>query len=58
VLASAQRADMLVDFSDLPPGSELTFLNTARVPFNGRTVSGGSTGIDGIEEGDWCDRSF
>jgi FtsP/CotA-like multicopper oxidase with cupredoxin domain len=35
VLASAQRADLLVDFSDLKPGSELTFLNTARVPFNG-----------------------
>jgi FtsP/CotA-like multicopper oxidase with cupredoxin domain len=35
VLASAQRADLLVDFSDLGPGSELTFVNTARVPFNG-----------------------
>jgi hypothetical protein len=35
VLASAQRADLLVDFSDLQPGSELTFVNTARVPFNG-----------------------
>ena len=35
VLASAQRADVLVDFSDLQPGSELTFVNTARVPFNG-----------------------
>lgn len=35
VLASAQRADLLVDFSDLRPGSELTFVNTARVPFNG-----------------------
>ena len=35
ILASAQRADLLVDFSDLQPGSELTFVNTARVPFNG-----------------------
>jgi FtsP/CotA-like multicopper oxidase with cupredoxin domain len=35
VLGSAQRADLLVDFSDLQPGSELTFVNTARVPFNG-----------------------
>ena len=35
VLASAQRADLLVDFSDLQPGNELTFVNTARVPFNG-----------------------
>src|SRR5207248_10099370 len=29
VLASAERADLLVDFSDLAPGSELTVLNTA-----------------------------
>jgi spore coat protein A len=35
VLASAERADLLVDFSDLQPGSELTLLNTARVPFDG-----------------------
>jgi len=35
VLASAERADVLVDFSDLPPGSELTVLNTARAPFDG-----------------------
>ena len=35
VLASAQRADLLADFSDLQPGNELTFVNTARVPFNG-----------------------
>ena len=32
VLASAQRADLLVDFSDLEPGSELTLVNTARAP--------------------------
>jgi hypothetical protein len=35
VLASAERADMLVDFSDLAPGSELTVLNTAAAPFDG-----------------------
>src|SRR5882724_6368357 len=35
VLASAERADLLVNFSDLPPGSELTVLNTAAAPFDG-----------------------
>jgi spore coat protein A len=35
VLASAERADLLVDFSDLGPGSELTLLNTAAAPFDG-----------------------
>src|SRR5437660_6938195 len=35
VLASAERADLLVDFSDLEPGSELTVLNTAAAPFDG-----------------------
>jgi o-aminophenol oxidase len=35
VLASAERADMLVDFSDLTPGTELTLLNTAAAPFDG-----------------------
>jgi o-aminophenol oxidase len=35
VLAPAERADLLVDFSDLPPGSELTLLNTATAPFAG-----------------------
>jgi FtsP/CotA-like multicopper oxidase with cupredoxin domain len=35
VLASAERADVLVDFSDLDVGSELTLLNTARAPFDG-----------------------
>jgi o-aminophenol oxidase len=37
VLASAERADLVVDFSDLAPGSELTVLNTARAPFDGAT---------------------
>jgi spore coat protein A len=35
VLSSAERADLLVDFSDLEPGTELTLLNTARAPFDG-----------------------
>ena len=35
VLASAERADLLVDFSDLEPGTELTVLNTAVAPFDG-----------------------
>ena len=35
VLASAERADLLVDFSDLEPGAELTLLNTAAAPFDG-----------------------
>ncbi len=35
VLASAERADLLVDFSDLEPGSELTLVNTAATPFDG-----------------------
>lgn len=35
VLASAERADVLVDFSDLAPGTELTLMNTASAPFGG-----------------------
>ena len=35
ILSPAERADLLVDFSDLAPGSELTLLNTARAPFDG-----------------------
>ena len=35
VLASAERADLLVDFADLEPGSELTLVNTAGAPFDG-----------------------
>jgi FtsP/CotA-like multicopper oxidase with cupredoxin domain len=37
VLASAERADLMVDFSDLAPGSELTLFNTAKAPFDGST---------------------
>jgi len=35
VLASAERADLLADFSGLEPGSELTLVNTAAAPFDG-----------------------
>jgi len=35
VLAPAERADLLVDFSDLAPGSVLTLFNTAKAPFDG-----------------------
>jgi FtsP/CotA-like multicopper oxidase with cupredoxin domain len=39
VLASAERADVLVDFSGLEPGSELTLLNTATAPFDGSSLA-------------------
>ena len=45
VLASAERADLLVDFSDLAPGSELTVMNTARAPFDGRAVDPSTAGM-------------
>ncbi len=35
VLSSAERADLLIDFSDLAPGSQLTLVNTASAPFKG-----------------------
>ena len=35
VLGSAERVDLLVDFSDLAPGVELTVWNTAAAPFDG-----------------------
>jgi FtsP/CotA-like multicopper oxidase with cupredoxin domain len=35
VLAPAERADLLVDFSGLVSGSDLTLFNTARAPFDG-----------------------
>ena len=44
VLASAERADVLVDFSDLPPGTELTLMNTARAPFDGTRADPASVG--------------
>jgi o-aminophenol oxidase len=39
VLASAERADLLVDFSGLEPASELTLVNTAAAPFDGATFA-------------------
>jgi spore coat protein A len=44
VLASAERADLLVDFSGLEPGSELTLLNTAAAPFDGAPFPAASAG--------------
>jgi o-aminophenol oxidase len=51
VLASAERADLLVDFSDLPAGTELTLWNTATAPFDGSVVdptSAGRADLDGL----------
>jgi spore coat protein A len=51
VLASAERADLLVDFSDLAPGTELTVLNTARAPFDGTfadPATAGEVDLDGL----------
>ena len=52
VLASAERADLLIDFSDLTPGSELTLLNTASAPFDGTPFPAGdardAANLDGL----------
>jgi spore coat protein A len=52
VLAPAERADVLVDFSDLEPGSELTLLNTATAPFDGTPFAAadaaGAADLDGL----------
>jgi spore coat protein A len=51
VLASAERADLLVDFSDLAPGTELTLWNTARAPFDGAfadPATAGDSDRDGL----------
>jgi len=51
VLASAERADLLVDFSDLAPGTELTIWNTASAPFDGTVADPASAGradLDGL----------
>jgi spore coat protein A len=51
VLASAERADLLVDFSDLAAGSELTLWNTATAPFDGSFIdptSAGRADLDGL----------
>jgi spore coat protein A len=51
VLASAERADLLVDFSDLAPGTELTLWNTATAPFDGAGADparAGRADLDGL----------
>jgi FtsP/CotA-like multicopper oxidase with cupredoxin domain len=52
VLAPAERADLLVDFSDLQPGNELTLLNTATAPFDGTPFppecAGEAANLDGL----------
>jgi FtsP/CotA-like multicopper oxidase with cupredoxin domain len=52
VLASAERADLLVDFSDLSSGSELTVLNTAAAPFDGSSFPAadaeGAADVEGL----------
>jgi FtsP/CotA-like multicopper oxidase with cupredoxin domain len=49
VLASAERADLLVDFSDLASGTELTLWNTATAPFDGRFVDPATAGTANLE---------
>jgi spore coat protein A len=49
VLASAERADLLVDFSDLAPGTELTMWNTARAPFEGAFADPATAGGSDLE---------
>ena len=51
VLASAERADILIDFSDLAPGAELTLWNNAPSPFNGAFAdpsTAGTADLDGL----------
>ena len=51
VLASAERADLLVDFSDLAAGTELTLWNTATAPFDGTfadPATAGTADLDGL----------
>jgi FtsP/CotA-like multicopper oxidase with cupredoxin domain len=49
VLASAERADLLVDFSDLGPGTELTLWNTATAPFDGAFADPATAGTADLE---------
>ena len=49
VLASAERADILIDFSDLPVGSELTLWNNASAPFNGASADPSGAGTPDLE---------
>ena len=51
VLASAERADILIDFSDLAAGTELTLWNNAPSPFNGAFAdpsTAGAADLDGL----------
>jgi FtsP/CotA-like multicopper oxidase with cupredoxin domain len=51
VLASAERADILVDFSDLAVGTELTLWNNAAAPFDGTfadPATAGTPNLDGL----------
>jgi spore coat protein A len=49
VLASAERADLLIDFSDLAPGTELTVWNNAGAPFNGAFADPSTAGIADLD---------
>ena len=49
VLASAERADLLVDFSDLAVGTELTLWNNAPAPFNGAGADPSTAGAANLE---------
>jgi len=49
VLASAERADIIVDFSDLAPGSELTLWNNATAPFSGAFAEPSTAGTADLE---------
>ncbi len=49
VLASAERADILIDFSDLAAGSELTLWNSAAAPFNGAFADPSTAGTPDLE---------
>ncbi len=51
VLASAERADIVIDFSDLAVGTELTWWNNAAAPFNGAFAdpsTAGSADVAGL----------
>jgi FtsP/CotA-like multicopper oxidase with cupredoxin domain len=49
VLASAERADILVDFSDLDVGTELTLFNNAAAPFDGAFADPSTAGTANLE---------
>jgi spore coat protein A len=49
VLASAERADILIDFSDLALGTELTLWNNAAAPFNGAFADPSTAGTADLE---------